>query len=235
MKPPTHEEIEALRPEPLEHEEGYVDPLQEVMAERARQDKKWGEQYLVVHIEGGVKMSAYATSLMESSKQAVVEEALRQRDRVAKLEAENAQLRQEAATAKDVSRFMMTDLGKYLEPFCEKLDEAKTAQYLSAVRIDVARKIADWVRTAACARGVLISINASQDLARIADAIERGEWVSASEGTRHPFGTPGVRDEDHPCDQYAPGKPAGSCYGDGHALCRECAEWAARRALAKEE
>lgn len=44
---------------------------------------------------------------------------------------------------------------------------------------------------------------------------------------QRPFGAPGVRDEDHPCDLFAPGKPAGSCYGDGHALCRECTEWAA--------
>lgn len=37
------------------------------------------------------------------------------------------------------------------------------------------RKIAEWLRTASRARGVLISIHSSQDLARCADAIERGE------------------------------------------------------------
>lgn len=36
--------IRACSPEEANKEEGYVDPLQEVMAERARQDKKWGEQ-----------------------------------------------------------------------------------------------------------------------------------------------------------------------------------------------
>jgi hypothetical protein len=37
------------------------------------------------------------------------------------------------------------------------------------------QRIAKWLRTASRARGVLISIHSSQDLARCADAIERGE------------------------------------------------------------
>jgi hypothetical protein len=37
------------------------------------------------------------------------------------------------------------------------------------------QKIAEWLRTTSRARGVLISIHSSQDLARCADAIERGE------------------------------------------------------------
>jgi hypothetical protein len=36
-------------------------------------------------------------------------------------------------------------------------------------------------------------------------------------------GTPGVRDPDHPCDMFSPGKPTnGGCQGDGHHLCGEC-------------
>ncbi|MBP7292429.1 MAG: hypothetical protein KBB21_37720, partial [Nannocystaceae bacterium] len=39
----------------------------------------------------------------------------------------------------------------------------------------------------------------------------------------HPPGTPGVRDPDHPCDMFSPGKPTnGGCQGDGHYLCGEC-------------
>ena len=38
-----------------------------------------------------------------------------------------------------------------------------------------------------------------------------------------PLGTPGVRDPDHPCDMFSPGKPTnGGCQGDGHHLCGEC-------------
>lgn len=37
------------------------------------------------------------------------------------------------------------------------------------------QRIAEWLRTASRANGVLISIHSSQDLARCADAIERGE------------------------------------------------------------
>lgn len=36
-------------------------------------------------------------------------------------------------------------------------------------------RIAEWIRTTSRARGVLISIHSSQDLARVADAIEQGE------------------------------------------------------------
>jgi hypothetical protein len=40
----------------------------------------------------------------------------------------------------------------------------------------------------------------------------------------HPPGTPGVRDPDHPCDMFSPGKPTnGGCQGDGHYLCGKCA------------
>jgi len=36
-------------------------------------------------------------------------------------------------------------------------------------------------------------------------------------------GTPGVRDPDHRCDMFGPGKPTnGGCQGDGHHLCGEC-------------
>lgn len=37
------------------------------------------------------------------------------------------------------------------------------------------QRIAEWLRTASRARGVLISIHSSQDIARCADAIENGE------------------------------------------------------------
>lgn len=37
------------------------------------------------------------------------------------------------------------------------------------------QRIVEWLRTASRARGVLISIHSSQDIARCADAIERGE------------------------------------------------------------
>lgn len=37
------------------------------------------------------------------------------------------------------------------------------------------QRIAKWLRTASRARGVLISLHSSQDIARCADAIERGE------------------------------------------------------------
>jgi hypothetical protein len=37
------------------------------------------------------------------------------------------------------------------------------------------QRIAEWLRTASRASGVLISIHSSQDIARCADAIERGE------------------------------------------------------------
>lgn len=41
-----------------------------------------------------------------------------------------------------------------------------------------------------------------------------------------PDGTPGVRDEDALCQDFAPGTPNGSaCEGDGHYLCRECLVW----------
>ena len=36
-------------------------------------------------------------------------------------------------------------------------------------------------------------------------------------------GMPGVRDPDHRCDMFSPGKPTnGGCQGDGHHLCGEC-------------
>lgn len=45
---------------------------------------------------------------------------------------------------------------------------------------------------------------------------------------RVPDGTPGVRDQDNPCDEFDPGQPGGNCHGDGHALCRECVEYEPR-------
>ncbi|MFA5135367.1 MAG: DUF1653 domain-containing protein [Patescibacteria group bacterium] len=42
---------------------------------------------------------------------------------------------------------------------------------------------------------------------------------------RIPDGTAGVRDVNAPCADFRPGKPDGVfCAGDGHYLCRECAE-----------
>jgi len=36
-------------------------------------------------------------------------------------------------------------------------------------------------------------------------------------------GEPGLRDPDHQCDMYSPGKPTnGGCAGDGHYLCSKC-------------
>ena len=38
-----------------------------------------------------------------------------------------------------------------------------------------------------------------------------------------PDGTPGVRDDDHPCAMFSQGPPSdGGCKGDGHFLCGEC-------------
>lgn len=53
--------------------------------------------------------------------------------------------------------------------------EADAEQAVHNEAFNERRKIAEWVRTASRARGVLISIHSSQDLARVADAIEQGE------------------------------------------------------------
>ena len=48
-------------------------------------------------------------------------------------------------------------------------------------------------------------------------------------GGRLPDGVPCVRDVDHPCHAYRPGRrsgePAGQCWGDGHYLCAECQDY----------
>jgi hypothetical protein len=36
------------------------------------------------------------------------------------------------------------------------------------------------------------------------------------------FGAPGVRDPEHPCDEFDPGEPDGHCGTDGHYMCTEC-------------
>jgi hypothetical protein len=41
---------------------------------------------------------------------------------------------------------------------------------------------------------------------------------------RTTLGQEGVRDPEHPCDAFCPGRPAGSCATDGHYLCDECTE-----------
>jgi hypothetical protein len=43
-------------------------------------------------------------------------------------------------------------------------------------RIEVEREIVNWLRTTPTARKVTISIHSSQDIARLADAIELGEY-----------------------------------------------------------
>ena len=35
-------------------------------------------------------------------------------------------------------------------------------------------------------------------------------------------GIPGVRDADHPCEEFTPGAPTGDCSSDGHYMCAEC-------------
>ena len=44
---------------------------------------------------------------------------------------------------------------------------------------ELATEIAEWLRTTPRVRGVQISIHSSQDLARLADAIERMEFRNA--------------------------------------------------------
>ena len=53
--------------------------------------------------------------------------------------------------------------------------EADAEQAIHNEAFNERRKIAEWIRTTSRARGVLISIHSSQDLARVADAIEQGE------------------------------------------------------------
>ena len=53
--------------------------------------------------------------------------------------------------------------------------EADAKQAIHNEAFTERQRIAEWLRTASRARGVLISIHSSQDLARCADAIERGE------------------------------------------------------------
>lgn len=47
--------------------------------------------------------------------------------------------------------------------------------------VEERQRIVEWLRTTSRARGVLISIHSSQDIARCADAIERGEHEEAQE------------------------------------------------------
>lgn len=53
-----------------------------------------------------------------------------------------------------------------------------------------------------------------------AQAVEA--WEHAEAARKQTFGSPGVRDPDSPCAEYAPGEPDGQCESDGHYLCKEC-------------
>lgn len=53
--------------------------------------------------------------------------------------------------------------------------EADAEQAIHNEAFNERQRIAEWLRTAPRARGVLISIHSSQDIARCADAIENGE------------------------------------------------------------
>lgn len=62
-------------------------------------------------------------------------------------------------------------------------------------------------------------------------AAESGSWGESPNADLPPpkvpkrlrlFGLAGVRDPDHPCDDFSPGDPRGRCMTDGHYMCREC-------------
>lgn len=55
-------------------------------------------------------------------------------------------------------------------------------------------------------------------------ALQRFSWLVHEVNGRSVVGMPGVRDPEHPCEAFSPGKPGGTCLTDGHYLCDECAE-----------
>lgn len=50
-------------------------------------------------------------------------------------------------------------------------------------------------------------------------------------GPRPPDGLPGLRDVDHPCEDFDPGTSFGVCSSDGHYLCSECRHLDSERVL----
>jgi hypothetical protein len=68
-------------------------------------------------------------------------------------------------------------------------------------------------------------------LRRRIEAAAAGSWGESPNADLPPpkvpkrlrlFGQAGVRDPDHPCDDFSPGEPRGQCMTDGHYMCLEC-------------
>jgi hypothetical protein len=71
--------------------------------------------------------------------------------------------------------------------------------------------------------------SAKQDIAWLVAEVKRLRGIEIDlipPAPRIPDGIAGVRDQDAPCEHYAPGDPRSinNCSGDGHYLCQECEE-----------
>lgn len=53
------------------------------------------------------------------------------------------------------------------------------------------------------------------------EALAAEEQAEQSRG-RTLFGVNGIRDPEYPCAEYRAGAEYGTCYGDGHHMCRRC-------------
>jgi hypothetical protein len=175
----------------------------EVERERDEARRNLGEILAVIHRDGGHHTGEFGVSQSVADAHATWAAVVRERDDLkAKLDAElPAAWREDLASLNECLEWASRDLyearseidhhkrqvlvseAKHKEAARERDElkarlahaEADAEQAIHNEAFMERQRIAEWLRTASRASGVLISIHSSQDIARCADAIERGE------------------------------------------------------------